>query len=137
MCGWPLAAPLVSLLTFSAHFPLGSPSVAAGPGLLTVYKGSRNTSRSAVQVKMFILLPSGHCQLLYYIHTLGQLQADVASWILLSARVRLGYRLDRYWMLVSGQVRQGSTLYWMLASEQVDWRLAGGLCRGALGCPFV
>ena len=58
-----MTAPLVTLLTL-VHFPLGSPSVATGPGLLTV-GGVDNSSRTVLQVEMFILLPSGSCHVLY------------------------------------------------------------------------
>ena len=48
-------------------------------------KGVETHQRPADRVKTFILLPSGGCELLCYVHTLGRLQADAASWILFSA----------------------------------------------------
>ena len=101
-------------LTASTHFPLGSPSVATGPGLLTVGGGGVETRHDQqFGLKRLFCFPMEVASS-YTIHTLGlgRLQAaNVASWILLS---------------VSARVRQGSTLYWMLVSRQVDWWLAGG-----------
>ena len=102
--------------------------------------GVDNSSRTIVQVKMFILLPSGGCQLIHYIHTVGSYRHVAIAGS--CSRPGCGKaRLTRYWMLVSGQVQQGSTLYrrlnsgqrcgkleWILVSGQVDWRLARGRC---------
>ena len=101
-------------ITISTHFTLGSPSVATGPGLLTV--GVETHDHQQCEFNTFIILPLWRlpAPTLYGPWArLGRLQTrQVASWILLS-------------VMQDAAKPKGSTLYWMLVSDsdsgQVNW----------------